>query len=69
MSEIATSRTDQVKTLGESQAFRDMLADVSALAPLKSLKSLTISGTHATKAALAPLSKGGVTIHGDDNAG
>jgi psp operon transcriptional activator len=46
MSEIATSRTDQVKTLGESQAFRDMLADVSALAPLN--RPVLIMGERGT---------------------
>jgi len=34
MSEITISRADQKNVLGESRAFRDMLAHVSALAPL-----------------------------------
>jgi len=43
-------------------------ATISALAALKSLKFLTVTGTHATGPALAPLSKRGVTIHGDGDA-
>ena len=41
---------------------------ISALLSLKSLKSLTVTGTGATKAALAPFAKKGVEIHGDTNA-
>ena len=41
---------------------------ISALVSLKSLKSLTVTGTGATKAALAPFAKKGVDIHGDSNA-
>ena len=43
-------------------------ATLSVLSEMKSLKSLTVTGTRATKSALAPLVKNGVEIHGDSNA-
>jgi len=43
-------------------------AILSGLAPLKSLKSLTVTGTAISKDALAPLAKRGVQIHGEGNA-
>lgn len=72
-----TSITDaSAETLAQMTALKTLrLANtkigdqtVSALARLKSLKSLTVAGTRVTKSALAPLSKGGVTIHGDGDA-
>ena len=41
---------------------------VSALARLKSLRSLTVTGTRATKPALAPLCEGRSGNPQDDNA-
>ena len=41
---------------------------VAALVPLKSLKSLTVTGTGATQASLASLRARGVTIYGDGDA-
>lgn len=38
---------------------------IAALVPLRALKSLTLAGTHASAAALAPLRKRGITIHED----
>jgi psp operon transcriptional activator len=46
MSEITISRTDRTQVLGESQAFRDMLAHVSALAPLN--RPVLIMGERGT---------------------
>lgn len=59
MTELKTLRLADTRTGG---------ATVSALAGLKSLKSLTVTGTGMTKEALAPLAKRGVQVHGDDNA-
>jgi psp operon transcriptional activator len=46
MSEITISRADQTHALGESQAFREMLAHVSALAPLN--RPVLIMGERGT---------------------
>jgi hypothetical protein len=41
---------------------------IAALAPLKSLKALTVTGTAVTRSALAPLRGRGVIVHGDGDA-
>jgi len=46
MSEMTISRADQTHALGESQAFREMLAHVSALAPLN--RPVLIMGERGT---------------------
>ncbi len=59
MTALQTLRLTNTKTDDET---------ISALVALKSLRSLTVTGTHATRPALAPLSKRRVTIHGDGDA-